>query len=149
MKHKGSISCKHPSFATLNLFLLYFPHPECLAICQEGKAQRTGGEVEEEEPEGEIVRGPSGEATIHDSGIMHSLFLLLLIHAYTYIYICIYIDIYIYTHVFYSSHIPLQSFSLLFLEQMYPLMRRQGGPRPRKRVMWRHYVAGWKWGVSS
>ena len=48
------------------------------------------GEVEEEEPEGEIVAGPSGEATIHDSGIMPSLFsLLLLRHAYTYIYICI------------------------------------------------------------
>ena len=101
MKCKGSISCKLPSFATLNLFLFYSPHPECLAICQEGKAQRTGGEVEEEEPEWEIVAGPSGEATIHNSGNMHSLFLLLLIHAYTYIYICIYIDIYIHIHRFY------------------------------------------------
>ena len=58
------------------------------------------GEVQEEEPEGEIVAGPSGEATIHNSGITHSLFLLLLIPAYTYIYICVYTDIYIYIHMF-------------------------------------------------
>ena len=43
------------------------------------------GEVEDEEPEGEIVAGPSGEATIHNSGILPSFFLLLLNHAYTYI----------------------------------------------------------------
>ena len=67
------------------------------------------GEVEEEEPEGEIVAGPSGEATIHDSGIMSSLFLFLsLIHAYTYIYICIYIYIYIYLYVFFSAHPTLE-----------------------------------------
>ena len=96
------------------------------------KLRELVGEVQEEEPEGEIVAGPRGDTTIHDSGIMHSLSLLLLIHAYTYIYICIYIDIYIYIQMFYSLHIPLLSFSLLFLEQMYPLMRRQGGPRPKE-----------------
>ena len=100
MKHKGSISHKHLYFATLNLFLFYSPHPECPTICQEGEAQRTSGEVEEEEPEGEILAGPSGEATIHDSSIMSSLFLfLLLIHAYTYIYICVYIYIYLYIFI--------------------------------------------------
>ena len=62
--------------------------------------------MEEEEPEGEIVAGPSGVATIHDSGIMSSLFLfLLLIHVYTYIYICTYIHIYIYLYGFFcASH---------------------------------------------
>ena len=87
MKHKGSILNKHPSFATSNLFLLYSPHLDCPTICQESKAQRTGGEVEEEEPEGEIVAGSSGEATIHDSGIRHSLFLLLLIHVFTHMHL--------------------------------------------------------------
>ena len=101
MKHKGSILHKHPSFATLTLFLFYSPHLECPTVHKEGKAQRTSGEVEEEEAEGEIVAGPSGEATIHDSGIMSSLFLfLLLIYAYTYIYICIYIYIYMYIYSF-------------------------------------------------
>ena len=50
--------------------------------------------------------------------------------------------------MFYSLHIPLLSLSLLFLKQMSPLMRRQWGPRLRKRVMWRHCTAGWKWGAS-
>ena len=59
------------------------------------------GEVEEEEPEGEIVAGPSGEATTHDSGIKPSL---LLIHAYTYIYTCIYIYIYTYLYVLFFAH---------------------------------------------
>ena len=47
------------------------------------------GEVEEEEPESEAVAGPSGEATIHSSGITPSLlsFLLLLIYVYTYAYL--------------------------------------------------------------
>ena len=64
------------------------------------------GEVEEEEPRGEAVAGPSSEATVHDSGITPSPFLLLLIDAYTYIYIYIY--------MFSSLHIPLPSFSLSF-----------------------------------
>ena len=85
---------------------------------------KKSGKWEEEEPEGEIVAGPGGEANTHDSGILPSLFsLLLLIHAYTYIYICIYIYIYIYIYMFPSLYIPLLSFSLLFLEQMSPLMR--------------------------
>ena len=70
------------------------------------------GEAEEEEPEGEVVAGPSGEATIHDSGIMSSLSFLLLIHAYTYIYICTYIYLYIYICIHFSSlHISLLSLS--------------------------------------
>ena len=46
------------------------------------------GKVEEEEPEGEAVAEPSGEATIYSSGITPSLlsFLLLLIYVYTYTY---------------------------------------------------------------
>ena len=51
--------------------------------------------------------------------------------------------------MFSSLHIQLLSFSLLFLEQMSPLMRRQWGPKLRKRVMWRHCAAGWKWGVPA
>ena len=64
------------------------------------------GKVEEEEPKGETVAGPSGEATIHDSGITPSpfFFLLLLIHMYTFIYICIYIYLYIYLYVFFFAH---------------------------------------------
>ena len=65
------------------------------------------GEVEEEEPEGEIVAEPSGVATIHDFGIMSSLFLFLsLIPVYTYIYICAYMHIYIYLYVFFFSAHP-------------------------------------------
>ena len=53
------------------------------------KLREIVGKVEEEEPEGETVAGPSGEATIHNSGITSSpfSFLLLLTYAYTYIYI--------------------------------------------------------------
>ena len=54
------------------------------------KLREIVGEVEEEEPEGETVAGPSGEATIHNFGITPSSFsLLLLIYVYTYIYIYI------------------------------------------------------------
>ena len=61
--------------------------------------------MEDEEPEGEIVAGPGGDATTHNSGILPSLFsLLLLIHAYTYIYICIYIYIYLYIYVSFFVH---------------------------------------------
>ena len=78
------------------------------------------GEVEEEEPEGETVVGPSGEATIHDSGITLSPFsLLLLIYAYTHTYIYIYIYIYI----FFLLLIPLLSLPF-FSGQMSPLIRR-------------------------
>ena len=51
------------------------------------------GEVEEEEPEGEVVAGPTGKATTHDSGIMSFLFIyiyiFLLIHVHAHIYTCI------------------------------------------------------------
>ena len=69
------------------------------------------GEVEEEEPEMEIVAGPSGETTIHDSGIMSSLFLFLsLIHIYT----CTYMHIYIYLYVFFSLHPTLELLPSVF-----------------------------------
>ena len=66
-------------------------------------------EVEEEEPEGETVVGPRGEATIHSSGITPSLFsfLLLLIYAYTYAYL-----FFLNTSLL---HISLLSFSPFFL----------------------------------
>ena len=53
------------------------------------KLREIVGKVEEDEPEGEAVAGPSGEATIQSSGITPSLlsFLLLLIYMYTYAYI--------------------------------------------------------------
>ena len=52
------------------------------------KLRKIVGKVEEEELEGEAVAGPSGEATIHSSGITPSLlsFSLLLIYTYTYTY---------------------------------------------------------------
>ena len=37
------------------------------------KLREIVGKVEEEEPEGEAVAGPSGEATVHSSGIAPSL----------------------------------------------------------------------------
>ena len=97
MKHKGSILHKHPSFATFNpIFVFIFLIQSVLLSAKRVKLGELVGEVEEEELEGEIVAGPSGEATIHDSGITPSPFLLLLILAYTCIYICIYIYIYIF-----------------------------------------------------
>ena len=79
------------------------------------------GEVEEEEPEGEMVAGPSGEATTHDSGIMSSLFI------YFFCYSCSHTHLYmhlVYINMFSSSCIPLLSPFLPFPEQMTPLMRR-------------------------
>ena len=73
MKHRGSISCKHPSFAALNLFSFYSPHLECPTVCKVGEAQGISGGSRREEPEGEVVATPSGETTTHDSGTMPSL----------------------------------------------------------------------------
>ena len=104
MKHKGSILCKHPLFATLIYFCCILLIQSVLLSAKRAKLRELVGEVEEEEPEGGIVAGPSREATIHDSGITHSLFLWLLIHAYTYIHICVYIDIYIHIYVLFFAH---------------------------------------------
>ena len=72
------------------------------------KLREIVGKVEEEEPEGETVVGPSGEDTIHSSGITPSLlsFLLLLIYPYTYAYFFLNTSL---------LHISLLSFSLFFL----------------------------------
>ena len=104
MKHKGSISCKHLSFATLIYFHCILLIQSVLLSVKRVKLRELVGEVEEEEPEGEIVAGPSDEATSHNSGITHSLFLWLLIHAYTYIHICVYIDIHIHLYVLFFAH---------------------------------------------
>ena len=66
MKHKGSISCKHPSFATSTLSSPVPQHK--LVSAKKAKLQELVGEVEEDEPEGEAVVGPSGEATTHSLG---------------------------------------------------------------------------------
>ena len=65
------------------------------------------GKVEEKEPEGEAVAGPSGEATVHSYGITPSIlsFSLLLIYVYLYIFV----------FFFNTSHISLLSFTLFFL----------------------------------
>ena len=82
------------------------------------KLREIVGEVEEEEPKGETVVGPNGEATICDSGITPSPFsLLLLIYAYTYI------NIMIIFFSFFLAHPSPQSLPF-FLGQMSPPMRR-------------------------
>ena len=77
---------------------------------KQAKLREIVGEVEEEEPEGEAVAGPSGGATMHSSGITPSLlsFSLLSIYAYTY------------THIFFSTsllYISLLSFSLFLADK--------------------------------
>ena len=71
------------------------------------------GEAEEEQLEGEMVAGPSGEATTRDSGIMSSL----LIHLF-FIYSCSCTHLYmhlVYIDMFSSPQIPLLSPFPLFL----------------------------------
>ena len=69
IKHKGSISCKYLYFATLILFSYYFPFPQSvLTSAKKARLRELIGEMEEDEPEGEAVVGPSGEATTHSSG---------------------------------------------------------------------------------
>ena len=76
MKHKGSISCKYPYFATLILLAVIFPFPQSvLTSAKKARLQELVGEVEEDEPEGEAVVGPSGEATTHSSGSTPLMFL--------------------------------------------------------------------------
>ena len=75
MKYKGSISCKYPYFAALILFGYYFSFSQSvLTSAKEAKLQELIGEVEEDEPEGEAVVGPGGEATTHSSGSTPPLF---------------------------------------------------------------------------
>ena len=69
IKQKGSISHKYPYFATLILLAIIFPFPRNeLISAKKAKLWELVGEVEEDEPEGEAVVGPSGEATTHSSG---------------------------------------------------------------------------------
>ena len=69
IKHKGSISHKYLYFATLILLAIIFPFPlHELISAKKARLQELIGEVEEDEPEGEGVVGPSGEATTHSSG---------------------------------------------------------------------------------
>ena len=105
------------------------------------KLREIVGEVEEEEPEGEAVVGPSGEATIHSSGITPSLLsflLLLLIYAYTYAY-------------FFSQHVLTVHFTPEFLAffswQMSLPMRRYIDLKLRKRRMWTPCAVGSKEGA--
>ena len=69
IKHKGSILHKYPYFATLILLAIIFPFPQHeLISTKKARLWELIGEVEEDEPEGEAVMGPSGEATTHSSG---------------------------------------------------------------------------------
>ena len=69
MKHKGSILCKYPYFATLILFGYYFSFPQSvLTSANKAKLWELIGDEEEDELEGEAVVGPSGDATTHSSG---------------------------------------------------------------------------------
>ena len=74
-KHKGSISCKYPYFAALILLAIIFPFPQSeLTSAKKARLQELVGQVEEDEPEGEAVVGPSGEAITHSSGSTPPLF---------------------------------------------------------------------------
>ena len=69
IKHKGFILHKYPYFATLVLLAIIFPFPQsALTSAKKARLWELIGEVEEDEPEGEAVVGPSGEATTHSSG---------------------------------------------------------------------------------
>ena len=87
--HRGSISNNQLSFATVVLvFCFILLIQSVLVSAKRAKLREIVGKIEEEEPEGEAVAGPSGEATIPSSGITPSLlsFSLLSIYAYTYIF---------------------------------------------------------------
>ena len=69
MMHRGSILHNRLSFATLVLiFCSILPIQSILTSAKWAKLREIVGEVEEEEPEGEAVAAPSGEATVHSSG---------------------------------------------------------------------------------
>ena len=106
----------------------------------QGKLREIVGKVEEEEPEGEAVVGPSVEATIHSSGITPSLFsfLLFLIYAYTYTYFFLNTSL---------LHISLLGFSFFSWQISLPT-RRYLDLKLRKRRTWTLCTAGSKWGVS-
>ena len=86
------------------------------------------GEVEEEEPEGEMVAGPSGEATTRDSGIISLLFIHIYIKKFffsffffscTHLYMLL-----VYIDMFSSPYILLLSPPVSLSEQINPPMRR-------------------------
>ena len=68
MKHRGSISCNCLCFATLIQLLAISPLSSILTSAKKAKLGELVGDVQEEEPEGEAVVGPSGEATLHSLG---------------------------------------------------------------------------------
>ena len=68
MKHRGSISHKYSYFATLILLAIFSFTQSVLTSVKKIKLRELIGEVEEEEPEGDAVVGPRGEATTHSSG---------------------------------------------------------------------------------
>ena len=94
------------------------------------------GKVEEEEPEGEAVVGPSGEATVHSSGITPPLlsFPLLLIYVYIYIFL---------QHTL-AAHFTLE-FSPFFLADE-STDEEISRPKLRKRRMLTLCTVGFQWG---
>ena len=146
MKHKGSISHKHLSFATLDLIWFYSPHLVCPTVHKEGKTQRTGRRSRGRGTRSGDGGRANGKATTHASGIMSSLFIYFFVInscSCTHLYMFL-----VYTDMFSSSCILLLSPFLPFPEQMSPLMRRSPwNPRPKKKGIWKHCRAGWRWEV--
>ena len=68
MKNRASTLHNCSCFAALILLLAIFPHSEYLTSAKRAELRELVGEVQEEEPEGEAVAGPSGKATLHSSG---------------------------------------------------------------------------------
>ena len=69
IKHKDSIWHKYLYFATLTLLAIIFPFLQHeLISAKKARLWELVGKVEEDEPEGEAVVGPSGEAMTHSSG---------------------------------------------------------------------------------
>ena len=93
--------------------------------------------MEEEELEGEVVARPSGEATVHSSGITPLLLPFSLLSVYVYI--------------IFFQHIIIAYFTLELFPfvswQMSPLMRRCPDPNLRKRRILTFYTVWCKWGV--
>ena len=60
---------KYLYFAALIILAIIFPFPQSeLTSAKKARLQELIGEVEEDEPDGEAVVGPSWEATTHSSG---------------------------------------------------------------------------------
>ena len=134
MMHRGSILHNSLSFAALVLiFVLFF-------LFRGAKHGEIVGEMEEEEPEGEVVVGPSGEATVHSSGKTPPVPLILIV-----INLCAHI-IYFNTSLL---HILLLGFPHFFSWLMSPLMRRCPHPKPRRRRILTFCIVGCKWGFPA